>query len=270
MKKIIAIVSLILSAWTISAQETFPEDTLKKSFSLNDYLIFGVEYGASLSRMQFNPSKTQGNLFVPHTFGVYAVKYGKLFDGSPNFGLKGGVRYSHEGYQFKMNKETGITPTREGAEKAIIDIVEVPLMAHFHADGLHFKFMVDLGIYGGYRLGIERIGEYVREEIAHDFLEWDYRLDYGITGGVGFGLVFDPIEFHVNAGVRYSWGSLYRADYLSPDFYRFAYPLDFMLTTGVYFQITKRNGKTKGQIRREAYDQVYNPKTNGDFNGQGR
>ena len=43
-----------------------------------------------------------------------------------------------------------------------------------------------------------------------------------------------------------------------------------MLTTGVYFQITKRNGKTKGQIRREAYDQVYNPKTNGDFNGQGR
>ncbi len=130
--------------------------------------------------------------------------------------------------------------------------------------------MVDLGIYGGYRLGIERIGEYVREEIEHDFLEWDYRLDYGITGGVGFGLVFDPIEFHVNAGVRYSWGSLYRADYLSPDFYRFAYPLDFMLTTGVYFQITKRNGKTKGQIRREAYDQVYNPKTNGDFNGQGR
>ena len=139
MKKIIAIVFLILSAWTISAQETFPEDTLKKSFSLNDYLIFGVEYGASLSRMQFNPSKTQGNLFVPHTFGVYAVKYGKLFDGSPNFGLKGGVRYSHEGYQFKMNKETGITPTLEGAEKAIINVKVLVFLAHF----LHYGISID-------------------------------------------------------------------------------------------------------------------------------
>lgn len=271
MRKLLTIILFgVLAVSAARAQDAPPADSLKKVFSLNDYTMVGVEYGASLSRMQFNPSKTQGNLFVPHTVGVYVLKYGKLFDGSPNFGLKAGVRYGHEGYQFKMNKETGITPTLEGAEKAIIDLVEVPMMAHFHADGLHFKVMLDLGIYGGYRLSIERIGKRVYDEYRYSFMDWDYRIDYGITGGLGFGLVFDPIEFHVNAGVRYSWGSLYRADYLSPDFYRFAYPLDFMLTTGLYFQITKRTGKTKGQIRREAYNQVYNPGENGETGGESR
>lgn len=267
---IVTLVVAFLPSAKVIAQDIQPADTLKQVFSLNDYTMIGVEYGASVSRMQFNPSKTQGNLFVPHTVGVYMTKYGKLFDGSPNFGLKGGVRYTHEGYQFKENKETGITPTLEGATKAIIDMVEVPLMAHFHSDGLHFKVMVDLGIYAGYRLSIERIGDYVPEEIRHDFREWDNRFDYGITGGLGFGFVFDPFEFHVNASVRYAWGSLYHPDYYSPDFYRFAYPLDGMLTAGMYFHLTKRTGKSKGQLRREAYQQVYHPKENGETNGEGR
>lgn len=271
MRKTLIILSVFfLSLIDVFGQDTNPKDSLKKVFSLNDYTLFGVEYGGSVSRQQFNPSKTQGNLIVPNTLGVFFVKYGKLFDGSPNFGLKGGVRYSHQGYQFKMNKETGVTPTLEGAEKAIIDLVDVPLMAHFHSDGLHFKVMLDLGIYGGYRLSIERIGEYVLDEYKNSFMDWDYRLDYGIAGGLGFGIVFDPVEFHVNANVRYSWGSLYRPDYLSKDFYRFAYPLDAMVTAGLYFQITKRTGKTKGQIRREAYNQVYHPQTNGNTDSQSR
>lgn len=266
----ILVLTLFVPFGIVYAQDKTPGDSLKKVFSLNDYTLIGVEYGASASRQQFNPSKTQGNLIVPHTYGIFVLKYGKLFDGSPNFGIKGGVRYSHEGYQFKMNKETGITPSLEGAQKAIIDVVEVPLMAHFHSDGLHFKVMLDLGIYGGYRLSIDRIGDHVYDEYKNTFMEWDYRWDYGITGGLGFGIVFDPVEFHVNADVRYSWGSLYRADYLSKDFFRFAYPFDVMLTAGMYFQITKRTGKTKGQIRREAYQQVYHPDTNGVSDSESR
>ncbi len=269
MAKRLTLTALLLTCAVLASAQDL-RDSLKKAFSINDYTLVGVEYGASLSRMQFNPSKTQTNLFVPNTYGVFLLKYGKLFDGSPNFGFKVGARYSHEGYKFKENKETGITPTLEGAESAVIDVVEMPFMAHFHSDGLHFKVMVDAGIYGGYRLGIERIGDRVREEVRHSFMEWDKRMDYGIAGGLGFGLVFNPLEFHVNANVRYSWGSLYEPDYVSKDFYRFAYPLDFMLTAGLYFQVTKRSGKTKAQIRREAYEQVYHPQKNADIDGQGR
>ncbi len=232
---------------------------VKKRFEINDYSLVGVEYGASISRMSFNPSKQQTNLFVPNTFAVFYTRYGKMFNYLPYFGFKIGARYSHEGYKFKENKETGVTPDIEGATQAIMEVAEVPFMAHFHLDVLHFKVMADFGIYGGYRLSIERSGDYVPQAIKHDFLETDRRFDYGLCGGAGFGLVFDPIEFHVNANVRYSWGTIYDPDYYHKDYYRFAYPFDIMVTAGLYFQLTRRTGNSKGHLRREAYNQVYNP-----------
>lgn len=236
-------------------------DTVRvdKAFNLNDYSLIGVEYGVSFSRMSFNPPQTQTNLFSPNTFGIFYTRYGKMFNYLPYFGFKVGFRYSHEGYKFKENKDTKTTYNIEGATEAIMDVAEIPLMAHLHLDGLHYKIMADLGIYGGYRLNIKRTGDSVDESIANSFKETDRRFDYGICGGVGFGLVFDPVEFHINVNVRYSWGTIYDPDYVSKDYYRFAYPFDIMATAGVYFQLTRRTGRSKAQLRREAYNQVYNP-----------
>ncbi len=236
-------------------------DTVKvdRVFEINDYSMIGVEYGVSFNRMTFNPPYTQTTLFVPNTFGVFYTRYGKIFGYLPYFGFKVGLRYSHEGYKFKENKDTQTTPDIEGATQAIIDVAELPFMAHMHIDGLHYKVMADLGIYAGYRLGIRRTGDNVDEAILNSFLETDRRLDYGICGGLGFGLVFDPVEFHINANLRYSWGTIYDPDYVSKDYYRFAYPFDVIVTAGVYFQLTRRTGRNKAQLRREAYQQVYNP-----------
>lgn len=236
-------------------------DTVKvnRVFELNDYSMIGVEYGVSFSRMLFNPPQTQTNLFSPNTFGIFYTRYGKMFNYLPYFGFKVGFRYSHEGYKFKENKDTKETANIEGATQAIMDVAEIPMMAHLHLDGLHYKIMADAGIYGGYRLNIKRSGGDVSESIADSFLDTDRRFDYGICGGVGFGLVFDPVEFHINVNVRYSWGTIYDPDYVSKDYYRFAYPFDIMATAGVYFQLTRRTGRGKAQLRREAYNQVYNP-----------
>ena len=232
---------------------------INRVFEVNDYSMIGVEYGVSFNRMTFNPPYTQSTLFVPNTFGVFYTRYGKMFSYLPYFGFKVGLRYSHEGYKFKENKDTKVTPTVEGATQAVMDLVEVPFMAHLHLDGLHYKVMADAGIYGGYRMNIKRTGESVDESIADSFKDTDRRFDYGICGGIGFGLVFDPIEFHVNANVRYSWGTIYDPDYYSKDYYRFAYPFDVMVTAGVYFQLTRRTGRGKAQLKREAYQQVFNP-----------
>lgn len=249
---------------SLKVPETYSDtylDTVKvnRVFEVNDYSLIGVEYGVSFNRMSFNPVYTQSTLFVPNTFGVFYTKYGKMFGYLPYFGFKVGLRYSHEGYKFKENKDTQVMPSIEGATQAIIDVVELPFMAHLHLDGMHYKIMADLGIYGGYRLNIERTGDSVDASLVNSFKDTDLRLDYGVCGGFGFGLVFDPVEFHVNVNLRYSWGSLYEPDYLSKDYYRFAYPFDVMATAGVYFQLTRRTGRGKAQLRREAYKQVFNP-----------
>lgn len=231
---------------------------VNRVFEINDYSLIGVEYGVSFSRMNFNPPYTQSTLFAPNTFGIFYTRYGKMFSYLPYFGFKIGLRYSHEGYKFKENKETHVVPSVEGATQAIMEVVEVPFMAHLHMDGLHYKVMADAGIYGGYRLNVKRTGEHVDESILNSFKDTDRRLDYGISAGIGFGLVFDPFEFHINANVRYSWGTIYNPDYYSKDYYRFAYPLDVMVTTGVYFQLTRRTGRGKSQLKREAYRQVFN------------
>lgn len=234
--------------------------SLKKKFVVNDYSLIGVEYGATANMMSFNPPRNSTYFITPNTIGIFYTRYGKMFGYMPYFGIKVGLRYTTEGYKFKENKETGVIADIEGATQAKMDLIEVPVMAHFHIDVLHFKVMADFGVYGGYRMNIERTGPDVDEAIKNSFLDTDRRFDYGLVGGIGFGLVFDPVEFHVNANLRYGWGTLYDPDYYSKYYYRFAYPLNVSVSAGLYFQLTKRTGKSKPQIKREARESVYMPK----------
>ena len=272
MKRLLIIFPLVFAAMHIRAQEPVKPDssfvytdefldtvTVRKKLIVNDYSLIGVQYGVSYSQTQFNPPRPQVFQLLPKYFGISYTRYGKLFGYMPYFGLQVGINYSQAGYKFKEDKETGTTPELEGATRAVMDLIEVPALAIFHVDMLHFKVMADFGLYGGYRMNITRYGEHVRDEIRNSFLDWDKRLEYGLKGGVGFGLVFDPFEFHVMGQLRYSWSSLYEPDYASEYYYRFAYPLDIVITAGIYFQLTKRSGKSRAALRREAYDSVYNP-----------
>ncbi|MGN0202608.1 MAG: outer membrane beta-barrel protein [Candidatus Cryptobacteroides sp.] len=246
-----------------SAGDFSPEylDTvqLKKVFILNDYSTIGVEYGAAANMTLFTPTKKQSYLLSPSTVGVYYTRYCKMFGYLPYFGMKVGIRYTTEGYKFKEDKETHVVPSVEGATSARIRIIDVPFMAVFHADSDHFSGFANIGIYGGYRTSIERFGNYLDESVRNSFMDYDRRFDYGLCGGVGLALVFAPFEFQLNLSVRYAWGSLYDYDYASPYYYRYAYPLDFTLTGGLYFHLTKRTGRSKAQIRREAIDRVKHP-----------
>lgn len=108
-------------------------------------------------------------------------------------------------------------------------------------------------------MNISRSGPSVAEEILNDFKDTDLRYSYGVQGGLGFGLMFDPFEFHLNVQVKWGWGSFFQPDYLSPYYYRFAYPLDGAVTFGVYYQLTPRHGHTRSQLRRMARNMVENP-----------
>lgn len=229
---------------------------INRKIIINDYSMIGVLYGVGLNRTMFNPTKKQTTMITPVNVGVFYTKYGKMFGYMPYFGLQAGVIYGKEGYEFKANDE-GVKPTLDGAEKAVYEFVELPVMSHFHLDTGPFKLMANLGMYGGYRLSVQRTGKLSKPFYKNNFYPYDRRFDYGISGGLGFAFIFSPIEFHVNALLKFALSSLYKPDYNSPYYYRFAYPFNVIVGAGIHFQLNKRTGKTKAHLRKEAYDMVF-------------
>lgn len=276
MKRFITIILIISAYISASAQESLgslanryaPETytdefldtvTVKKTLVVNDYSLIGVQYGAGLSQIYWNPTQEQDMVFIPKNFGVTYTKYGQMF-GMPFFALKAGVFYAQEGYQFKYNEEYDYTYKIEGAEKAIMDVLEVPMLFQVHIDSWNFKIMAEVGFFGGYRLGIHRFpgktGS-VKPDVEHSFIDTDRRIDYGIKGGVGMALVFDPIEVHFNVSYKHSLSSIYEPDHASQYYYRYAYPMNLIVSAGVHYQISKRTGKTKAALKKEAKELVY-------------
>lgn len=237
--------------------------TINKKTFINDYSMIGIQYGVGLSQVMWNPTQKQEMLIMPYNIGITYTRYGKMFGYMPYFGFQIGVFYGQEGYKFKKNDDSGYTYTIQGAEKAIMDVIEVPFVSHMHIDFWKMKVIADIGFYAGYRLNIHRFpynGAYTNESYAamqNSFLETDRRWDYGIKAGAGFGLVFDPIEIHLKASYKHSFSSLYEPDHYSKYYYRYAYPSNIVISAGVHFQLTKRTGKTKAQLKKEAKELVY-------------
>ena len=219
---------------------------VRKKNVINDYTLVGVQYGMALNQMSWNPRMEQKMQFVPVNFGVMWTRYGKMFGYMPYFGIQAGLFYAREGY--RLEEEYNV----EGAQEVLMDVVEVPVMAHFHFDFWKMKLMANIGFYGSYRLNIQRMGPSVASSVAGSFLSTDRRFDYGLKGGAGFGFIFDPVEIHFTAMYKYGFGSIYEPNYYSEYYYRFASVSNFIFSVGVHFQLTKRTGKTSHQLRKEA------------------
>ena len=290
MKSILMKTALILAAaflaWNVSGQEkgrpdrdtlrivsefTLPStpdslsaylDTVevKKKMVINDYSMIGLQYGMNISQLSWNPSMRQKSLFFPYNFGIFYTRYGKMFGYMPYFGFQAGIIYTKEGYSFKPDDETEAWPDLggpySGVRQAVMDVIEVPLLAHIHVDFWKMKLLADIGFFVGYRLNIERSGQDIDPAIANSFIDTDRRFDYGIKGGAGFAFVFDPVEIHFTAMYKYSMGTLHQPDYYSTYYYRYSYPSNIVFSVGLHFQLTKRTGMTKHQLRREAKEQA--------------
>ena len=249
MKSILMKTALILAAaflaWNVSGQEkgrpdrdtlrivsefTLPStpdslsaylDTVevKKKMVINDYSMIGLQYGMNIRQVSWNPSMRQKSLFFPYNFGIFYTRYGKMFGYMPYFGFQAGIIYTKEGYSFKPDDETEAWPDLggpySGVRQAVMDVIEVPLLAHIHVDFWKMKLLADIGFFVGYRLNIERSGQDIDPAIANSFIDTDRRFDYGIKGGAGFAFVFDPVEIHFTAMYNYSMGTLHQPDYYS-------------------------------------------------------
>lgn len=244
-------------------------DVAKKT-TINDYSMIGVQYGAGLSQVMWNPVNTQQMALMPYNFGITFTRYGKMFGYMPYFGFQVGLFYGQEGYNLTEESQYVYDKYFYGAQKVVYDVIELPVLSHMHIDFWKMKIMAEIGLYGGYRLNIHRIpfnGKYSDEKYAayqDKFHETENRWDYGIKGGVGLGLVLDPVEIHIKAAYKHALASLYEPNFASDYYYRYAYPSNIIISVGLHFQITKRTGKTKAALKKEAKELVYG--TEG-FNG---
>ena len=229
----------------------------------NDYWIAGVYGGASIQFGYFNPTRNT-QLFAQYPmYGFSLVRYFTMFDRFHNMGLEFGAQLNYEGYEFKVNKETGYRSTESGAYKAQMRVPEAFFLSHFHFDiGEYFKLMAKVGLYGGYRLDIHRtlddyyVGYKQYEQYVDAFRDYDRRFTYGVQGGVGRGIMLNPFELHLNAQIKWGWESFWNPDYASPYYYRFGYPLDLAVTFGLYYQLTPRFGHTRAQLKKLARQMV--------------
>lgn len=228
---------------------------LTQKVRINDYWIVGAHGGVSLEYGYFNPTRHVQFYLNKPVYGFSITRYATMMNTFPNLGMELGFQHNYEGYNFKEYEMDGhiYRSDIDGAYQAYMEVPEVFLLTHGHVDaGNHFKILAKLGMYGGYRMNITRIGEYVREDIVNVFKDTDRRWTYGVQGGLGFGLMFDPFEFHLCAQVKWGWNSFYEPDVASPYYYRFAYPLDGAVTFGVYYQLSPRRGHTRAGLRKLA------------------
>ena len=244
-------------------------DTLNlkvRNAAINDYSLLGVNYGVTFSTVYFNPTKMGTDfIFNPTYFSVMYTHHEKMFDYIPYFGVTVGFSYSHSGARFKDNPDTGLPQGYiDGATYESMETAEMPAMMQLHIDSGNTKVLANLGGYVGYRLSVQRSGMWLDSEYTDKFRDYERRFDYGICGGAGFGIMLDPVEIHFNVLARWSLQNLYEPDYYNEIFhpyntyyYRYANPIDISATVGVYFQLTKRYGKTNRQLRKEAHDIVY-------------
>ena len=238
-------------------------DTVKlEKPQLNNYSMIGVNYGVNFCGAYLNPEFPQRWFFTPGYYSVMFSHYEKLFDYLPYFGFTVGVAYGRQGYQFDKDKETGVpVRTIRGAEKCVTDIIEVPFLIDGHFDADNLRIMMNAGLYGGYRTKIQRWGN-VEDELADHFDAMDIRWDYGIMAGAGIGYALDPFEFHIRALFRMSWNYFIKPDYLSSEKFYFTSPMGVIVQFGVYYQLSKRRGRTSRSLRQAAKQYVYGNENN--------
>jgi len=228
---------------------------IPKQARINDYWIVGVHGGVSVQHGYFNPPRQMNWYPNLPVYGFSITRYATMMNTFPNLGMEIGFQHNYEGYNFKEFEKDGVTYRHsvDGAYEAYMEVPEVFMLTHGHLDmGEHFKILIKAGMYGGYRMNITRSGPYVDESIVNAFKDTDNRWTYGVQGGLGFGLMLDPLEFHLGVQIKWGWSSFYQPDVASPYYYRFAYPLDGAVTFGVYYQLSKRRGHTRAGLHRLA------------------
>lgn len=192
-------------------------DTVKVGQKFHNIHMIGVKYGYTLATVSSSPSLHEGYIQAPYNFSLLYTCYHAMWDYMPYFGFQTGIKYGEEGYSSDLDGYG------ERYKK-----VEIPLIAQFKIDFSRFRILANLGTYYGYRLSTDKEGGFDR---------YDIRNDYGIIGGAGFAVIFEPLEFQIEANYQYSLCSVYHTNKMSDMYWLITYPRNILISFGVFIHL---------------------------------
>ena len=179
--------------------------------------LIGVKYGYNFSNARVTPSmdtKWQGS---PNCLSITYTYYNSLWKMLDIFGFQG---------EFKYYKDP---VSIENLGDNVFTMLELSAVSQFRINFSRFRFLVNIGPYVGYRRKNDR-------EVGV-LNQYDNRFDYGLIGGLGFAVVFSPVEFHLEGNYKFALSSMYHANILSDQYWVFAYPSTIFASLGVFVNL---------------------------------
>lgn len=179
MRLFLYIVFAIIATTTVQSQKFHPET------------LFGVNGGATFSKIDFIPTVSQSRLMGLN--GGITVQY----ISETNVGLQVELNLSQRGWKESMND-----PTQSYSRR--LTYIELPFLTHIYFGQQTFRYFVNLGPKIAYLLNEKESGDYSGATNAEIGLKTNHPIDYGICGGTGFELRTKLGIFVIEG--RYSFG----------------------------------------------------------------
>lgn len=168
---------------------------------------FGLHGGVNLTQMDFTRNPEYRTIDVQLRQGFQAGIFYRLMT-QQHTGIAFELNYSQQGWNEGPDAE-GLRYQRQ------IDYVTLPVLTHFNIGKERFRFLIELGPYAGYAINST---EYfiddntgTSESRPYEYLEdRDNRIDFGLTGGVGFEYHLGPLAIHAVGRYGYGFGNVFK------------------------------------------------------------
>ena len=173
----------------------------KPSIPVKKY--FGVNFGYGVAGVMFQPSLKQKSYTGSYSGGVsfkYMVEKYMAFQAELN--------YSHRGY--RMTEDVAnISPRTYNS-------IMLPIMGQGVVAYKKAIVLLNLGCYASYMLDskYQVVSNNTTTDYDYEFfLKRDRRYEFGLLGGVGFGLNLNPVLLQIESRYYYGLTNLYNPDF---------------------------------------------------------
>ena len=163
----------------------------------------GINFGYGMSGVMFQPDLKQTSYAGSYSGGL-SFKY----VGEKYMAFQAELNYTQRGYKKPEIGDSIYTRTYNS--------IMLPMMAQGNVTYKRVSVLLNLGCYASYMLNskdqIKTKGITYKNDYEF-FLKRDRRYEFGVLGGIGLGLKFNPIMLQVESRYYYGLTNLYNPDY---------------------------------------------------------